>query len=106
MAGFWTTWRRFPDSQQRELMQAPIGPGVYEVRRISNGEVVAFAAAASVDRDLSDFRPLGSRLPWARPFERGDAGAQPGGFEYRNCGTTSLLDAKEIAGHLLGRRVI
>jgi hypothetical protein len=106
MAGFWTTWRRFPDSQQGELMQAPIGPGVYEVRRISNGEVVAFAAAASVSRDLSDFRPQGSRLPWARPFERGEAGAQASGFEYRTCGTASLQDAKEMARHMLGRREI
>jgi hypothetical protein len=106
MAGFWTPWRRFPDSQRGELMQAPVGPGVYEVRRISNGEVVAFGPSASVARDLATFRPAASRLPWARPFEREEAAARASEFEYRTCSASSKHEAKEMARHLLGRREI
>jgi hypothetical protein len=106
MAGFWTTWKRFPDPQRGELMQAPISPGVYEVRRISNGEVVAFGPAANVARDLSAFRPKASRLPWARPFERGEDGARASEFEYRTCSATTKHEAQDMARHLLGRREI
>jgi hypothetical protein len=106
MAGFWTTWKHFPDSQRGELMQAPVSPGVYEVRRISNGEVVAFGAAGNVARDLSAFRPKASKLPWARPFERSEAGAQASEFEYRTCSAATKDEAKDMARHLLGRREI
>jgi hypothetical protein len=106
MAGFWTSWKRFPDSQRGELMQAPVGPGVYEVRRISNGEVVAFGPSASVARDLAAFRPAASRLPWARPFEREEAAARASEFEYRTCSALSKHEAKEMARHLQGRREI
>jgi hypothetical protein len=106
MAGFWTTWKRFPDPKRGELMQAPISPGVYEVRRISNGEVVAFGPAANVARDLSAFRPKASRLPWARPFERGEDGARASEFEYRTCSATTTHEAQDMARHLLGRREI
>jgi len=103
MAGFWTTWKRFPDPQRGELMQAPISPGVYEIRRISNGEVVAFDHSGNVARDLSAFRPRPSRLPWARPFEREEV-ASAEEFEYRTCAASTKAEAKEMARHLLGRR--
>jgi len=106
MAGFWTTWKRFPDAQLGELMQAPVSPGVYEVRRISNGEVVAFGAAANVARDLSAFRPQASKLPWARPFERGEDGARASEFEYRTFSAATKHEAQDMARHLLGRREI
>jgi hypothetical protein len=104
MAGFWTTWKHFPDPQRGELMQAPISPGVYEIRRISNGEVVAFDHSGNVARDLSAFRPRPSQLPWARSFEREEAAARAEEFEYRTCAATSKAQAKEMARHLLGRR--
>jgi hypothetical protein len=104
MVGFWTTWRHFPDSLRGDLIQAPIGPGVYEVRRISSGEVVAFGPSASVARDLSAFRPQASRLPWAHPFERETGAARPSEFEYRTCAAATVQEAKDMARHLLGRR--
>ena len=103
MIGFWTPWRHFPDSLRGDLIQAPIGPGVYEVRRISNGEVAAFFPSANVARDLSAFRPQASRLPWARPFERDTSAARPIEFEYRTCAAATVQEAKDMARHLLGR---
>jgi hypothetical protein len=105
MAGFWTPWRLFPDSLRGDLIQAPISPGVYEVRRISNGEVVAFGPSANVARDLSAFRPQPSRLPWARPFEQEEA-ARASEFEYRTCAAATVNEARDMARHLLGRREI
>jgi hypothetical protein len=87
-------------------MQAPVGPGVYEVRRISNGEVVAFEHSGNVARDLAAFRPRPSRLPWARPFERSEDAVRAGEFEYRTCSASTTSEAKEMARHLLGRREI
>ena len=87
-------------------MQAPIGPGVYEVRRISNGEVVAFEHTSNVARDLAAFRPRASRLPWARPFERSEEAVRASEFEYRTCSAATATEAKEMARHLLGRREI
>ena len=106
MAGYWTTWKHFPDPERGELMQAPIGPGVFEIRRISNGEVVAFDHSSNVARDLSAFRPRPSRLPWARAFERGQEAARASEFEYRTCAAASWREAREMARHLLGRRAI
>jgi hypothetical protein len=104
MAGFWTPWRLFPDSLRGDLIQAPISPGVYEVRRISNGEVVAFGPSTNVARDLSAFRPQPSRLPWAWPFEREGEAARAGEFEYRTWAAATVNEAKDMARHLLGRR--
>lgn len=54
MNDVWSTWKRFPDPQKGESLQAPIGPGIYEVRHIASGEVIAFDYATHVARALSD----------------------------------------------------
>src|SRR5436189_6166965 len=38
MVNGWTTWKRFPLIERGEPIEAPIGHGVYEVRRISSGD--------------------------------------------------------------------
>lgn len=29
----WSEWRRFPDPRQHGILTAPLGPGIYELRR-------------------------------------------------------------------------
>lgn len=56
MIGNWTTWKQFPSAERGEHIEAPIGPGVYEVRDMATGDLMAFDAAANVAHALSALR--------------------------------------------------
>ena len=34
MVQSWSSWKRFPDVESGDNVEAPIGPGVYEVRQV------------------------------------------------------------------------
>lgn len=38
--GEWSEWRPFPDPRREGYLQAPFGPGVYELRNRETGELV------------------------------------------------------------------
>ena len=57
MVQTWSSWKRFPDVESGDSVEAPIGPGVYEVRHSLTGQVVAFAPAANVAQALSELKP-------------------------------------------------
>jgi hypothetical protein len=95
----WTSWKPFPDPRSGAPIEAPIGPGLFEVRRISNGDLVAFDHAANVARALASITAVGwRRRLLARP--RGDAD----GLEYRTCAAATSVDAKAIAARLNTQR--
>src|SRR5215813_1820527 len=79
MVQTWSNWKQFPDAQSGEHVEAPIGPGVYEVRHTMTGRVVAFGHSANVANSLAD-------------------------LEYRTCAATSRAEAKTAAQRLLGLR--
>jgi hypothetical protein len=56
MVQTWSNWKRFPDAQSGEHVEAPIGPGVYEVRHTMTGRVVAFGHSANVANALADLK--------------------------------------------------
>ena len=56
MVQTWSTWKRFPDAQSGEHVEAPIGPGVYEVRHTMTGRVVAFGHSGNVANALADLQ--------------------------------------------------
>ncbi|MFZ0104116.1 MAG: hypothetical protein WAL49_17700, partial [Pseudolabrys sp.] len=56
MVQTWSTWKRFPDAQSGEHVEAPIGPGVYEVRHTMTGRVVAFGHSGNVANALADLK--------------------------------------------------
>ena len=58
----WTRWRSFPDPRQGELLVAPIGPGVYELRNNRNRRLVLIGCSKSVSARISSLlpAPLGS----------------------------------------------
>jgi hypothetical protein len=96
----WTNWKRFPDPQRGGLIEAPIGPGVYEVRRMSDGELVAFGSATNVAQALAGLQPHGASKWWlsSRTPKRVDE------FEYRIWSTVTKMEAKTVADSLRGRR--
>ena len=94
MSDRWTGWKSFPDDYHGEYIQAPIGPGVYEVCRASTREQVAFGCTRNVAESLCDLlKPRGLRklavLP-ARPALR-----------HRRAGIPDLADRD--AGRRQGR---
>ena len=103
MIGPWSNWKSFPNAHQGEHIQAPIGPGVYEVCHVSTQELVAFGHTSNVARALSNvLPPAGRKWPFfrraARPRYRSSE------LEYRTCAAGSLAEARVAAEQLIGHR--
>jgi hypothetical protein len=104
MIGRWSSWKRFPDAFQGEHIEAPIGPGVYEVCHIATGEQVAFGYAANVAQALSNLLPPPNKRGW--PFFRraGRPHYRSSELEYRTYAAGSAMDARVAAEQLVGQR--
>ena len=75
MSDRWTGWKSFPDDYYGEYIQAPMGPGLYEVCRSSTREQVAFGCTRNV-ADLADRDTVGCAIrgqPDPRAPRGGDA---------------------------------
>src|SRR4029079_12690391 len=97
----WTAWKSFPDDYHGEYIQAPLGPGLYQVCRASTRETIAFGCTRNVVDSLSDFlKPRGLRrwLSFRRGLRPGD-----GKFEYRTWGAASVADARQVAWTIRAR---
>lgn len=104
MIGNWTSWKRFPDAARGEHVEAPIGPGIYEVRDVNSGDLAAFDAAANVAYALSSVRPRPYR-PWKK-FFKATGPRKEKELEYRTCAAATLGEAKVMAQCLAGRRQV
>ncbi|MSO66414.1 MAG: hypothetical protein EXR03_07450 [Pseudolabrys sp.] len=104
MAQTWSSWKRFPDAQIGDYVEAPIGPGVYEVRHTMTGRVVAFGHAGNVANAISDLKVNGGAGPLARLFGRQPLVSRVSDLEYRTCAATSRAEAKTTASRLTGLR--
>jgi hypothetical protein len=103
MINGWTGWKRFPLAGLSESIEAPIGPGVYEVRHMTSGALMAFGHTGNLARTLATIGPQPRRPVWRALFARRN-GRRPGEVEYRTCATATRGEAKTVARHLLGRR--
>jgi hypothetical protein len=107
MVQTWSGWKRFPDPQFGDHVEAPTGPGVYEVRHTMTGRVVAFGHSANVANAISDLKVNGGVSAIGRFF-----GRQPplvsrvNDLEYRTCAAANRADARTAASRLLGLRQI
>jgi hypothetical protein len=100
----WSSWKRFPDAQSGELIEAPIGPGVYEVRHTLSGRVVAFGPASNVAHALTQLKLNGGLGTFARLFRRQPLVSRVSDLEYRTCAASTRSEAKTTAQRLLGLR--
>lgn len=98
MISTWSEWKRYPRAGRGENLEAPISPGIYEVRFAATGALHSFGAADNVAQALA-LLPAGSRSWFSR---RGPA--QTPDLEYRTCATSSKADAKAAADRMIGRR--
>ncbi len=106
MVQTWSGWKRFPDAQIGEHVEAPIGPGVYEVRHTDTGRLVAFGHTANVANAISDLKLNGGVSTFARLFGRAPLVSHVNDLEYRTCAAATRADAKTTASRLMGLRQI
>ena len=99
MISTWSDWKRYPRAGRGENIEAPITPGIYEVRYTATGALHSFGAVDNVAQALS-MLPVSSRTSW---FGRREPVAPPD-LEYRTCATSTKADAKAAAERMIGRR--
>jgi hypothetical protein len=104
MVQTWSGWKRFPDARFGGQVEAPIGPGVYEVRHAMTGRVVAFGHTGNVANAISELKVSGGASVLARLFKRAPLVSRVNDLEYRTCAAASRADAKTTASRLLGLR--
>jgi hypothetical protein len=100
----WSNWRRFLDVKGGDQIEAPIGPGVYEVRHTLTGRLMAFGHAGNVANAISELKLNVGLSPFARLFRRPPLVSRVADLEYRTCAAASRADAKTAAQRLLGLR--
>ncbi len=98
MISTWSEWKRYPRPGRGENIEAPICPGLYEVRYAGTGALHSFEAVDNVAQALALLQ-TGTKS-W---FGRRDARAQAD-LEYRTCATSTKADAKAAAERMIGRR--
>jgi hypothetical protein len=94
----WSEWKRYPRAGRGENIEAPISPGIYEVRFAGTGALHSFGAVDNVAQALS-LLTVGAKS-W---FGRRDAAGTPD-LEYRTCATSTKADARAAAERMVGRR--
>jgi hypothetical protein len=98
MISTWSEWKRYPRAGRGENIEAPITPGIYEVRYAATGALYSFGAVDNVAQALS-LLPVGSKS-W---FARREPAVMPD-LEYRTCATSTKAAAKAAAERMIGRR--
>ena len=101
MISRWSGWKRFPRAHRGENIEAPICPGIYEIRIASSGALFSFGVSDNVAQTLSGL-PLKPRSfrTW---FAKRDQDLPPD-LEYRTCTTSTKAEAKAVADGMIGRR--
>jgi hypothetical protein len=98
MISTWSEWKRYPRVGRGENLEAPITPGIYEVRFTASGALHSFGAVDNVAQALA-LLPAASKSWFGRR-----APAETPDLEYRTCATSSKADAKAAADRMIGRR--
>ena len=106
MIGNWSAWKKFPNAERCEHVEAPIGPGIYEVRNMSTGDMTAFDVSGNVAQALAALLRKSPSRPWARLFGAERGAWRDNHLEYRTCVVSSMREAKMMARALIGRRQV
>jgi hypothetical protein len=94
----WSEWKKYPRVGRGENIEAPITPGIYEVRVAGSGALHSFEAVENVAVALAQLQV--AARSW---FGRRDPASLPD-LEYRTCATSTRADAKAAAERMIGRR--
>jgi hypothetical protein len=103
MSIVWTSWKTSADPSSGLPIDAPSGPGVFEVRHVATGAQIAFAVSADVAASLATLiQPQASRL--LSIFTRKKIAYRPVELEYRVCMAASIKEARAEEDRLNGLR--
>jgi hypothetical protein len=105
MTSTWTNWKTFPNPQAGGQLEAPIGPGIYEVRDASSNAMIAFGPSSSVAGELARLLPGAPRGLMASLFGKSPKIVVEN-LEYRTWAAATLADARSNADRLRGRREV
>ena len=105
MEQVWSGWKRFPDAASGDNVEAPIGPGVYEVRHTLTGRLIAFGHAANVAHAITELKVDRSN-PITRLFKPASLTSRVADLEYRTFAAASRADAKTAAQRLKSLRQV
>jgi hypothetical protein len=101
MIANWTDWKSYPRASRGENIEAPIGPGIFEVRVAQTGALFSFDAADNLAQALAKISaPPKSFISW---FGRRDAAMLPE-LEYRTFSTTTRANARVAMERMIDRR--
>jgi hypothetical protein len=104
MIARWTEWKSFPDAYYGEYIQAPIGPGLYEVCQTATREQVAFGYSQNVAEALTNLLKPG-KVQKRSFFRRATRTRYASGeLEYRTWAVATLADAKVAVDQILAQR--
>lgn len=104
MIGRWSNWKPFPDAASGQHIEAPIGPGVYDVCHAETGEQVAFGYSKNVAEALSNILRPQARGIWPLFRRAARPRYQSSELEYRTCAAGTLAEARTAADQLLAAR--
>ncbi|MFA0813050.1 hypothetical protein [Microbulbifer epialgicus] len=54
----WTDWKPFPDPRKNDLLIAPFGPGVYDLRNKKTNEPILFGSSKNCASRMSSLLPV------------------------------------------------
>jgi len=103
MVQVWSGWKRFPNAKSGDHVEAPIGPGVYEVRHAASGQLVAFGHAGNVANAIAELKINGAHS-WTRLFRKAPVSPPAWELEYRTCAAASRAEAKTAAERMRSLR--
>jgi len=69
MISTWSEWKRYPRAGRSENLEAPISPGIYEVRFAATGALHSFDAVDNVAQALA-LLPAASKSWFSRRAQR------------------------------------
>ena len=101
MIATWGEWKRYPNGAPGDRLEAPVGPGIYEVRKANSGALYAFGAVDNLAEALARIGTPSRSL--ATFFIKRETPHLPD-LEYRTCVTDTKAQAKIAAERMIGRR--
>ena len=99
MISTWSEWKRYPRAGRGENIEAPITPGIYEVRFAGTGALHSFGAVDNVAQALAQLS-VGSKSWFGAP--RAGQSARSRIPHLRD--VLAKADAKAAAERMIGRR--
>ena len=100
----WSKWRSFPDPRIGGVLAAPFGPGVYELRLRSSGELLLFGIGGHLALRMTSLLPA----PHGRGTRNNGAKrefilANIADVEYRTLVCTSRSAAADVEREMKGK---